>query len=110
MNDLVFFVGGYYVQLAAMCTLVYKIRRTKSIHGLSWDTQLCVLIASVCKLAWVPDTRLFESVFTFLELGLSPVAAALSCYLCYKLIHTSYEGDIPFYFRVWLEEFCSCFM
>ena len=99
MHDTIFFEGGYYVQLLAQTALIYKINKHKSVAGLSWDMQACLLVASLTKLTWVPDTRLFDSIFTYFEVGLTPLAAAACCYLCYKYFHTQAQDETPVYLR-----------
>lgn len=87
--EIFLFILGYYVHFGASCMLLYKIWGHKSIYGLSTDTQIAYLLAVISRCIWVMETRLVETVFAYMELVLSTVAAIGLCYLTYKLAHTT---------------------
>ena len=66
--DIFLFVLGYCIQCLAAILLMVKIWKSKSIYGLSTDTQICFAIANVARCIWTLDTRLIETHFAYAEL------------------------------------------
>jgi ER lumen protein retaining receptor len=89
MQDVIFFVLGYYIHFAASCVLLYKIYKQKSIYGLSFDTQIAFLLAAVARAVWTLDTRLTETVFAYFELVVSIFLAIIINYLCFTYGYTN---------------------
>lgn len=89
MHDVIFFVLGYYIHLASNCVLIYKIATTKSIYGLSIDTQICFLLSVLARCCWTLETRLVETKFSYMELIGSVLAAFTIVGLCWKYRVTS---------------------
>lgn len=89
------FVLGYWVQFAASCLLVVKISKHKSIYGLSIDTQVSYLLASLSRCVWSLETRLVETKLAYLELLCSTVASIALGILCWQLYHTTSKHSIP---------------
>merc|ERR1711933_578448 len=58
-------------------------------------TQIAYLLAVLARCIWVMETRLVETVFAYVELCLSTVAAIGLCYLTYKLSHTTQRQSTP---------------
>jgi len=87
--DVWLFILGYLVQFAGSCVLLYKIVQHRSIYGLSIDTQICFLVATVCRCIWSLETRLVETWLAHVELLLSTCVAALLCYYVISLRHTT---------------------
>lgn len=54
------FILGYLIHFAASCVLVYKIQQQRTVYGLSIDTQICYLLATLSRCVWYLDTRLVE--------------------------------------------------
>lgn len=98
--DIFLFVLGYVIQCVAACLLMWKIWKTKSIYGLSMDTQICFAIANVGRCIWTLDTRLIETYFAYAELVVSTVASFGCVYMCWKFRHTTTMHAIP-YLRVY---------
>jgi ER lumen protein retaining receptor len=94
--EILLFLIGYYVHLAASCLLMYKIWKQKSINGLAVDTQLAYLLAVIARCVWSMETRLVETKFAYLELGLSTAAACGLSFLCYSYYHTTLKHATPF--------------
>mmetsp|Transcript_34003 Transcript_34003/g.72187 ORF Transcript_34003/g.72187 Transcript_34003/m.72187 type:complete len:217 (+) Transcript_34003:71-721(+) len=99
--DIFLFVLGYYIHFLASCLLMYKIYQTRSIWGLSVDTQIAFGLSSVARCIWVLDTRLVETVFAYIELVISTVVALVLCYLCNQYYHTTTK-HAQGYFRIWV--------
>lgn len=99
--DVLLFILGYYVHLAASCLLLYKIRKTSSIYGLSWDTQVAYLMATFSRCIWVLDTRLVETWFAYLELLASTVMSVILCACMWKYFHTTTKHATPA-LRIWV--------
>jgi len=84
-----FFITGYLIHFFASCILIWKIRSTQSIYGLSPDTQICYLLATVSRWLWALDTRLVETNLAYLELFLSLGTAVVLTFLVIKYRHTT---------------------
>lgn len=98
--DIFLFVLGYWVHFAASCLLLYKISKTKSIYGLSIDTQMAFAMAVVGRCVWTMDTRLVETVFAYIELVMSTIIGLALSYLSWKYRHTTTKhAATPF--RIW---------
>jgi ER lumen protein retaining receptor len=92
--DIWLFVLGYVIQLIASGLLIYRIASVRSVYGLSLDTQLCFLSATLSRAVWSFNTRILDShpllqVFAVIELALSIFCAGLLVYLFRSLRHTS---------------------
>jgi ER lumen protein retaining receptor len=101
MEDLFLFVLGYYLQLSASGILMYRIRTVKSIYGLSLETQLCFLFASLLRCFWTLNTRIVDtsSLFAlgaYLELFASLVAAGVIVYHFQQFKYTT-TMTVPVY-------------
>jgi len=87
--DIFLFVLGYIIQCCAACLLMFKIWKSRSIYGLSVDTQICFMVANIVRCVWTLDTRLVETNFAYLELISSCLASVGCCYMCYTYYHTT---------------------
>jgi len=94
--EIFLFLIGYLVQFSASCLLLWKIWKYKSIYGLSVDTQVSYLLASISRCIWSMETRLVETKVAYLELCLSTAAACGLCFLCWQLYHTTSKHSLPF--------------
>eukprot|EP00916_Digyalum_oweni_P003035 GHVL01005520.1.p1 GENE.GHVL01005520.1~~GHVL01005520.1.p1 ORF type:complete len:194 (+),score=13.71 GHVL01005520.1:18-599(+) len=83
------FIGGYSIHLVASLLLIWKIHKSKSVYGLSFDTQVCYLLACISRCIWSVNTRLVETYAAYLELAASTIAAVVLCYLCHRYRHTT---------------------
>jgi len=68
---------------------IYKIHTSKSIYGLSVDTQASYLLAVISRCVWEYETRLNETKLAYVELVASTGAAFFLCYLCLKHMATT---------------------
>lgn len=90
MHDIFLFVLGYKIQCVAAALLTYKIISSKSIYGLSRDTQINFAVANIARCVWTFETRLIESSFTYLELLASTLLSLALVYLAsFKYAHTT---------------------
>lgn len=94
--DIFLFVLGYVIQCCAAFLLMYKISTSKSIYGLSVDTQICFAIANIGRCWWTLDTRLIETKLAYLELILSTLASFGCCAMCYRYYHTTTKHAITY--------------
>ncbi|CAD7937424.1 unnamed protein product [Amoebophrya sp. A25] len=93
--DILLFLLGYCIQCLACGMLCWKIYKSKSIYGLSIDTQIAFAIANVTRCIWTLDTRLIETNFAFLELVCSTIVSLFCVYLCWTYHHTTTMHAIP---------------
>lgn len=86
--DIWLFILGYLVHFVASCILTYKVFQQRTIYGLSFDTQLCYLAATLSRCVWSLDTRLVETWLAYLELMLSTCMSMLLTYLMWRFRYT----------------------
>lgn len=99
--DIFIFVLGYIIQLIASGILVYRISSSRSIYGLSVDTQICFLFATVSRFVWTMNTRIMDTnvglaIVALLEMCLSLLAAVLFVVQFRRLSHTT-TMSVPIY-------------
>ena len=92
--DILLFVLSYLIQLLANGILLYRVWSVRSVHGLSADTQVCLLLSALSRCVWTLKTRIIETHFLLtmiagIELLFSTLSAALIVYLFRKFRHTS---------------------
>eukprot|EP00923_Selenidium_pygospionis_P025466 GHVN01044905.1.p1 GENE.GHVN01044905.1~~GHVN01044905.1.p1 ORF type:complete len:236 (-),score=25.67 GHVN01044905.1:483-1190(-) len=85
------FIFGHLIHFIGSCILLAKIHSTRSVYGLSVDTQICVCVATLSRCIWSLETRLVETYVAYLELGLSTAVSLFLCYQMFSLRHTSIE-------------------
>ncbi|CBZ51348.1 putative ER lumen protein retaining receptor 1 [Neospora caninum Liverpool] len=83
------FILGYLIHFVASCVLVYKIHQQRTVYGLSIDTQICFLAASLSRCVWYLDTRLVETWLAYLELLCSTVISVVLTYYLWRYRHTN---------------------
>jgi len=84
MEDIFLFVVGYIIAYLASCLLCAQIVKSKSIYGLSMDTQICFCLANIVRCIWTLETRLVETKFAYCELLGSTCVGIVAVYLCKK--------------------------
>ena len=92
--DIFLFVLSYLIQLLASGILLYKIWSVRSVYGLSLDTQVCLLLATISRCVWTLNTRIIEThavltIIAAMELFLCTLSGALFAYLFRNFRHTS---------------------
>eukprot|EP00743_Colponemidia_sp_Colp-15_P001590 GILK01001736.1.p1 GENE.GILK01001736.1~~GILK01001736.1.p1 ORF type:complete len:224 (-),score=33.43 GILK01001736.1:198-869(-) len=83
------FTLGYFAQFVGTSILLYKIRKQRSIYGLSVDTQQMFLLAAIVRVIWVFDTRLTQLSLVYVEMVLSILFSLGIVYYCHKYRHTT---------------------
>eukprot|EP00357_Protocruzia_adherens_P014358 CAMPEP_0115004286 /NCGR_PEP_ID=MMETSP0216-20121206/19105_1 /TAXON_ID=223996 /ORGANISM="Protocruzia adherens, Strain Boccale" /LENGTH=256 /DNA_ID=CAMNT_0002370231 /DNA_START=27 /DNA_END=797 /DNA_ORIENTATION=- len=83
------FTLGYLAQSFASGILIYKIQKTKSIDGLSIDTQLLFLVGALSRCVWVWDTRLTSIFLIWFELVCAVILSIYIIFLCRKYAYTA---------------------
>ncbi|PFH35985.1 putative ER-retrevial receptor Ter1p [Besnoitia besnoiti] len=83
------FILGYLIHFVASCVLVYKVQQQRTVYGLSIDTQLCFLAATLSRCVWYLDTRLVETWLAYLELLCSTVISVVLTYYLWSYRHTN---------------------
>ena len=77
------FIFGYYILHLGSCLLLYKIRRQKSAYGVSLDSQIALLIATLSRCVWFTDTQLPSMWMAWVEIS---IAICLHAYIVYQCI------------------------
>jgi ER lumen protein retaining receptor len=90
---------GYLFQLVATAMLVLAVLKTRSIFGLSQDTQILFLVGQLARLIWIFDTRLYKYTLAQAELIANVLLSGYACYLCHKYSPTNILTT-PKYLRV----------
>ena len=78
--ELWLFTLGYLAQHVGTGLLIYKIQKQKSIYGISVDTQICYLAATVARMLWITDTKLMDLPFAWVELCIACVTGSFIIY------------------------------
>jgi len=54
--QLYLFVFGYIFEHIGNAIMIYKLRKQKSMYGISIDTQICLLASTLARVLWMNDT------------------------------------------------------
>ena len=81
--SLLYFVLGYYILHIGNGLLLYKIRRQKSAYGVSLDSQIALLIATLSRCVWFTDTQLPSMWMAWVEIT---IAICLHTYIVYQCV------------------------
>ena len=81
--SLVWFVFGYFLEDIGCCLLIYKINKQRSIYGISIDSQICLLVATLSRVCFFTDTQLPTITVAMVELV---CAVALHFYIVFKCL------------------------
>ena len=82
---------GYYVEHIGNLLLIYKLHKQKSIYGVSIESQICLLIATLARCIWFGDTRLPTMYLAWTELVLAVLLHTYIVYLCFKFKDNLYK-------------------
>ena len=97
-KSLQWFIFGYYLEHIASAILIYKIHKQRSVYGVSIDSQVCLLFATLARCIWFSDTQLNSLTLAYVELALAIGLHSYIVYLCYKLKDNLYT-EPPKYLR-----------
>ena len=81
-TSLFYFEFGYYILHAGSCILLYKINKQKSAYGISLDSQIALLIATLARCVWFNDTQLPSMWMAWIEIVMAIVLHSVIVYLC----------------------------
>lgn len=63
--------------------MIYKLRKQKSMYGISIDTQICLLVSTIARVFWMMDTQLTRLWISVFEILMAVGMHAYIIYLCY---------------------------
>ena len=95
-----FILSCILAQVANMI-LIYKIRKQKSVYGVSIDSQISLLFATLARCAWFSDTRLPTMWVAIFEIGLAVVLHSYIVFQCVK-----YKDELQYKMPIYLRWFC----
>jgi ER lumen protein retaining receptor len=90
--QLYLFTLGYYVEHIGNLFMIYKLHKQKSMYGISIDTQICMLVATLARLFWMWDTQLVRLNISVLEILLAIAFHVYIVFQCYQLKDSIYKG------------------
>jgi len=95
MWEVALFIGGYLFQTIGSFVLLHKMRKTRSTYGLSAQTQILFLMATLSRCIWSRDTRLMDTAMAPIELLVTLAANVAILVYFYRLKHTTagLKGD-----------------
>ena len=70
-TTLLYFILGYYVLHIGSGLLLYKINKQRSAYGVSLDSQIALLIATLSRVVWFNDTQLPSMWLAWIEIALA---------------------------------------
>ena len=91
---------GYYIEHFGNLLLIWKLHKQKSIYGVSIQSQICLLLATLGRCVWFTDTKLPTMWVAWCELVLALLLHAYILILCYKFKDSLYK-EPPLYFRAY---------
>ena len=78
------FVFGYYILHIGSGLLLYKIQKQKSAYGISLDSQIALLIATLSRVVWFNDTQLPSMWLAWVEIIMAVGIHATIVYQCWS--------------------------
>lgn len=95
------FVAGYYIEHLGNILLILKLMKQKSIYGVSIQSQICLLVATISRCIWFTDTKLPTMTSAWCELVLAIALHSYILYLCYKFKDALYK-EPPIQYRAYV--------
>lgn len=92
---------GYFFEHIGNALLILKLHKQKSIYGVSIESQICLLVATIGRCFWFTDTKLPSMTLAWVELILALSMHIYILYLCHKFKDTLYT-EPPIYFRAYV--------
>ena len=83
-QSLYWFVASYSIAQIANCLLLYKINKQKNVYGVSIDSQIALLVATLARPIWFFDTKLPTLWSANIELAIGFCLHAVIVYFCVK--------------------------
>ena len=97
-TSLFMFVLGYWIALVGNLLLVFKINTQKSVYGVSIDSQISLLAATLARCIWFTDTKLPTMWIAWIEIV---VAVCLHLFIVFQCIKYKdmLQHQMPIYLR-----------
>ncbi len=83
-NALQWFVMGYSIEHVGNMLLILKLHKQKSIYGVSIQSQICLMVATIFRCCWFSDSRLPTLQIAFVEILVALLLHIYILYLCYQ--------------------------
>ena len=110
-RSLQWFVAGYYVEHLANILLIFKIHKQKSVYGVSLDSQIMLLIATLSRIVWFSDTKLSTITLAYAEITLAVLLHLYIIVIYFKYRDRFIEVERPPWFlRAWFLELIAFVM
>ena len=100
--QLYLFVAGYIMEHIGNGIMIYKLRKQKSMYGISIDTQLCLLASTIARVMWMFDTQLTRLWISVIEIITAVIMHGYIVYLCYQYKDTIYKGVSAIYLKFYV--------
>ena len=92
------FVFGYYILHVGSGLLLYKIQKQKSAYGISLDSQIALLLATLSRCVWFNDTQLPSMWLAWVEIVLAVCIHGTIVYQCWSYKDVL-QQKMPIYLR-----------
>ena len=86
-----FFVAGYWFEHIGNLLLMYRLYSSKSVYGVSIDSQILLMIATISRAVWFDDTRLIFLYQAWAEIALAILFHAVILYMCFSYKDSLYR-------------------
>ena len=101
-----FFEFGYLLQHIATIFQIHKIQSSRNTEGISLETNVFFLLASVCRIIWMWDSMLATFYLTYLELliGLASLVYIIKIYIQFSsgYDYLTVESEKPIYLNFYV--------
>ena len=97
--SLYLFTLGYLIEHIGNVIMIYKLLKQKSMYGISIDTQICLLAATLARIFWMYDTQLVKLYLAYFEIILALSLHSYIIYLCYQYKDSIYKGVKAVYLK-----------
>ena len=97
-DSLFWFVIGYFIAQLGNVLLLVKINKQKSVYGVSMDSQITLLIATLSRCIWFSDTKLPTMWIAICEITIAVCLHLYIVYQCYKY-KDALQQEMPIFLR-----------
>jgi len=99
--ELLLFNLAYLLSCCANCLILKRLLTTKSMYGLSVDTQISFVLATLSRCVWTLYTRLIETNLAYFELISSVVLSLCILFLCAVKYNDPTNPKVPIYLKTY---------
>ena len=89
------FVFSYALDDIGCCLLILKINKQKSIYGISIDSQICFLVATLARVCFFTDTQLPTMTTAMIEIMFAVFVHFFIVFKCFTLKDKDLHKDTP---------------